>query len=150
MRKPFCCDATKHLYESYYLDQHGRGLPVFSGSRRQKGHGLGSILGGLFRSALPMLKRGLASFGRHALKTGLDIANDVVEGDGFKTSARRRIPEGIKRFATAQNIIPQRGRGRRKRKLARVDFSVAKSATSKKKRVKRRKTRSHREKDIFD
>ena len=69
MRKKFCCDASKHLYENYYVDQSGSGLPVFVGSRGQRGHGLGSILSGLFRSALPMLRRGLATFGKHALKT---------------------------------------------------------------------------------
>ena len=78
MRKKYCCDANKHLYESYYLDQSGSGVPVFAGSRGQRGHGLGSLLSGFFRSALPMLKRGLATFGKHALKTGLEIANDVV------------------------------------------------------------------------
>ena len=56
--------------------------------RGQKGHGLGSMLSGLFRSAVPMLKRGLATFGKHALKTGLEIADDVAAGKSFKDSAR--------------------------------------------------------------
>ena len=114
MRKKFCCDASKHLYENYYVDQSGSGLPVFVGSRGQRGHGLGSILSGLFRSALPMLRRGLATFGKHALKTGLEIANDVVAGDNIKDSARKRVPEGIKRFATTSNFFNQSGSGRRR------------------------------------
>ena len=140
MRKPFCCDASRHLYESYYTNQSGNGLPVFSGSRGQRGHGLGSILGGLFRSALPMLKRGLAAFGKHALKTGLDIANDVVSGDQFKESAKRRIPEGIKRFAQSQDIIPQSGHGSRKRR------SLTLSKKNKKKNKKKKPRKNH---DIF-
>ncbi|KAJ8020741.1 hypothetical protein HOLleu_40415 [Holothuria leucospilota] len=46
-------------YEQYYLQQVGNGLPVFHGARVQKGHGLGNILGGLFRSAMPLFQRGL-------------------------------------------------------------------------------------------
>lgn len=111
MRKKFCCDASKHLYERYYLEQSGSGVPVFVGSRGQRGHGLGSLLSSLFRSAFPMIKRGLATFGKHALKTGLEIANDVVEGGSLKESAKRRVPEGIKRFAKPENFINQSGAG---------------------------------------
>lgn len=119
MRKPYCCDASKHLYESYYRDQSGSGMPIFIGGRGQRGHGLGSMLSGFFRSAFPMIKRGLAAFGKHALKTGLDIANDVVAGDSFKESTKRRVPEGIKRFATSENFINQSGSGRRQIKRKR-------------------------------
>ena len=115
-KKPYCCEASRDLYKHYYIAQSGNGLPVFVGARGQRGHGLGSLLGGLFRSAFPMIKRGLATFGKHALKTGLEIANDVVEGQNIKESARRRVPEGIKRFAKREAFISQSGRGRRKRR----------------------------------
>jgi hypothetical protein len=95
-------------------------MPVFIGARGQRGHGLGSMLSGFFRSAFPMIKRGLAAFGKHALKTGLEIANDVVAGDSFKESTKRRVPEGIKRFATSENFINQSGSGRRRIKRRRV------------------------------
>ena len=121
MRKKFCCDASKHLYETYYLDQSGSGIPVFSGSRGQKGHGLGSLLGGLFRSAMPMIKRGLATFGKHALKTGLEIANDVVSGESVKQSAKRRISQGIKQFAKPENFINQSGSGRKRSRRKKTD-----------------------------
>ena len=136
MRKKFCCDASRHLYERYYVDQSGNGMPIFVGTRGQRGHGLGSLLGGFFRSALPMLKRGLATFGKHALKTGLEIANDVVEGKSIKEAAKRRVPEGIKRFATSENFINQSGSGRRRRKRI---------AAPPKRKAKKRSRRS----DIF-
>ena len=120
MRKKYCCDASKHLYESYYLDQSGSGIPIFVGASGQRGHGLGSMLSGFFRSAFPMIKRGLAAFGKHALKTGLEIANDVVAGDSFKESTKRRVPDGIKRFVTSENFINQSGNGRMKIKKRRV------------------------------
>ncbi len=73
-------------YEHYYTQQVGNGLPVFSGPRNQRGYGLGGILGGLFRSAMPLLKKGVSSLGREALSTGVSIAKDALEG---KTSKRR-------------------------------------------------------------
>ena len=130
MKRKYCCDASKGIYEDYYLAQSGNGLPVFQGSRGQRGHGLGSMLSELFRSAVPMIKRGLATFGKHALKTGLEIAGDVSEGKSFKDSARERIvPKilpGIKRFAEQELFSNQSGSGRRRRakkiKRARKDI----------------------------
>ena len=120
MKKKFCCDASRGEYEDYYMRQSGSGMPVFQGYQGQRGHGLGSMLSGLFRSAVPMLKRGLATFGRHALKTGLEIAGDVAEGKSFKDSARERIVPtilpGIKRFAEEEFINNQSGSGKRRRK----------------------------------
>jgi hypothetical protein len=109
-------------------------MPVFVGARGQRGHGLGSMLSGFFRSAFPMIKRGLAAFGKHALKTGLEIANDVVAGDSFKESTKRRVPEGIKRFATSESFINQSGSGRRRIKRRRITKS---------------KKKKHRHNDIF-
>ena len=50
-RRMYCCDASRGLYEEYYSRQNGGEIPVFAGSRVQRGHGLGSILGGFFSSA---------------------------------------------------------------------------------------------------
>jgi hypothetical protein len=57
MKQRYCCDAQKSLFTDYYINQAGGSLPVFQGSRGQRGHGFGSVLSGLFRSAVPMLKR---------------------------------------------------------------------------------------------
>jgi hypothetical protein len=116
MKKRFCCDASREMYEDYYMQQ-GRGVPVFQGSRGQRGHGLGSMLSGLFRSAMPMIRRGLAVFGKHALKTGAQIATDVSEGRSLKESAMSRLPEGIKRMATSGDFSMQSGSGKRKRSI---------------------------------
>jgi len=124
MRRKFCCDASRSMYEDYYMQQSGSGLPVFQGSRGQRGHGLGSMLSGLFRSAVPMLKRGLATFGKHALKTGLEIAGDVSEGKSFRDSARDRIVPtilpGIKRFAEEELFNNQSGSGKRRKRVRRL------------------------------
>jgi hypothetical protein len=105
MRKPYCCDASRSLYENYYVSQSGNGMPIFEGHRGQRGHGLGSMLAGLFRGAIPMLKRGLAIFGKQALRSGLEVANDVAEGRDWRDSVRQHVPvgisKGIKTFSSA-------------------------------------------------
>lgn len=94
--KEFCCDASRQAYRNYYINQAGSGMPIFIGSKNQRGHGLGSILSGLFKSAAPLLKKGLSSLGKNAFKTGLSIAGDVLEGRSAAESARMRGSEGIK------------------------------------------------------
>lgn len=117
MRRQFCCDASRFAYEDYYSKQSGSGMPVFQGARTQRGHGLGSILSGFFRSAWPLIQTGAKAFGKQVLRTGLQIANDVSEGRNFKESSRRRIPEGIKAFASSNDFNAQSGSGRKRRKI---------------------------------
>ena len=81
-------------YENYYVGQVGRGHPVFTGARTQRGYGLGGILGGLFRSAMPLIKRGAKALGREALRTGVGIAQDAVEGKDIKTAKSRLLLAG--------------------------------------------------------
>ena len=38
----------------------------------------------------------------NAVKTGMEVADDVLEGQSFKESAKKRVPAGIKR--TVQNL----------------------------------------------
>ena len=81
------------LYEDYYLHQTGRGLPVFSGPALQRGHGLGGILGGVMRMAVPLLKKGAKYLGRQALQTGVGLAEDVLAGKNIKSSAKQRLTQ---------------------------------------------------------
>ena len=140
-KRVFCCDGSRHLYETYYMDQTGNGMPVFYGSRGQRGHGLGSILGGLFRGAMPMIKRGLAAFGKQALRTGLEMANDVADGYSVKSSAKQRIPQAIKRLAGG--VLNQSGSGHVKVKRRKTSKKVTKKTSQPTKKRRRRR------RDIF-
>ena len=116
MKKKFCCDASRDMYEDYYMQQSGGGaMPVFAGARYQKGHGLGSILSGLFRRVLPFLKANGKNFAVNMLRTGIDVADDVFDGGKkFTESLKERVPEGIKR--TVQDLTFQSGSGLGKRR----------------------------------
>ena len=64
-------------------------------------------------------------------KQALNVATDMIDGKSFKESAKDRLKEGIKRFASHREAIQQSGRGvRRKRRRQ--------SKKSSKKRKKRK------------
>ena len=133
MKQRYCCDAQKSLFTDYYVNQAGGSLPVFQGSRGQRGHGFGSVLSGLFRSAVPMLKR----IGKQALTTGAYIASDMLGGKKFDEAAKTRVRQGINSFLEPpDDVSEQTGSGRRRR------------ATKRKRTTKRRKN-SKRHIDIF-
>ena len=81
---------TDSVYKNYYLNQAGHGIPVYKGSGLQRGHGLGSILGGLLRSAAPLMKSAAKTIGREALNFGVGLAKDALSGEDVKSSAEKR------------------------------------------------------------
>lgn len=96
MKKKFCCNATHGMYEDYYKRQSGGAMPVFVGRRYQRGHGIGSMLSGLFRKVVPFIKDNVKNIGMNLLRTGTDIAQDMIQGKKFKEAARRHVPTALK------------------------------------------------------
>ena len=90
------------LYEKYYCSQHGNGLPsgipVFMGSRSQKGRGLGSFFGGLGRMALPWLQTSGKALLREGLGTGMRVAQDALAGRNIGEAFRDRAKEAGQRL----------------------------------------------------
>ena len=123
MKKTYSCEASRALYEDYYTKQSGRELPVFYGSRTQRGNGIGSVLGGLFRRALPFLKNGAEILGKQAL----NVATAMIDGKSFKESAKDRLKEDIKAFASQRETIQQSGSGVRRRRRRQSKKSSKKS-----------------------
>ena len=94
------------MFEDMYLKQIGHGMPTFAGTQYQRGHGLGNILRSLTRFALPILKKGARSFGKQALRTGMNIAQDAMQGRNIKSAAKKHLSQGM------TDLITQRGRGK--------------------------------------
>ncbi len=78
------------MYEDYYLEQVGSGLPAFTGARMQRGHGLGNIFSGLVRAVMPLVKSGVKALGKQGVQTGIQIAEDVLAGQKPKQAVKRR------------------------------------------------------------
>lgn len=77
-------------YDAYFDAQTGGGgglgrsgyggiSHVYIGSPNQRGHGIGSFLGGLFRRIIPLLKQGARTIGKEALRSGVNVANDILD-----------------------------------------------------------------------
>ena len=124
-------------YNDYYARQAGGSLPYFAGAQYQRGHGLGSLFGGLLRSVMPLLKRGAVALGRGALKTGVRIADDVLSGQNIKTAAKRRVTDAV-----LSGLRAPPGK--------RIKRPTAKATVTAVKRRHKRKTFKKREADIFD
>ena len=71
----------------------GGALHYFFGARVQRGHGLRSLIGVLLRSVAPLTRRGVVALGKRALRTGMQIAEDVVAGQNIKQVAKRRATD---------------------------------------------------------
>ena len=84
-------------YITYYENQVGSGGGIehfYHGSIYQRGHGIGSFLGGLFRKALPILTSGLKAVGKEALRSGVQVLDDVAgQNKDFKDSLKMRLGE---------------------------------------------------------
>jgi len=79
-------------------------MPVFAGSRQQQGHELGSVLEGIFRRyVIPFFRSHGKAIASDVLKTGVNVAEDVLGERTLKESVKKRVLEGIKR--TAQSLI---------------------------------------------
>ena len=87
-----------------YVQSGKGGFPVFRGSRMQRGYGIGSVLSGMLRAAVPFLRRGAQALGKQALRTGLDVGRDVLSGRKLKDSARQRT------LQTVRNVVEKAGR----------------------------------------
>ena len=117
---------TGESYKDHYLSQIGSGMPVYSGATMQRGYGVGNILRGLFKVAVPLMK----SVGRSALRRGAPILKEVgkkvikhgldemtsskrpkimrIVGDTLRAATSTKKPIGKKK----KTITRGRGRGR--------------------------------------
>ena len=85
-------DRTAQFYSTPSYVGRGAGLPIFVGSRRQRG---GSILGSVKSLVLPTL----TSVGKTALKQAVglagDVASDIARGRNIRQSLKQH---GLKRL----------------------------------------------------
>ena len=119
-------------------------MPVFSGSRRQRG---GSVLGALKSVFMPMLRTVGRKGAQAALGLATDVLGDVTSGKSFATSIKRRGISRAKRLggdilSTAVNRVQTAiGPKRKATSLRRAAPSRKRSAPTKAKQTaKRRRT----------
>ena len=129
-------------YASYYKTQAGGNGIFFKGAPIQRGHGLGNILGGLFKSALPIFAQGAKVVGKEALRAGVGVAADVLDGQSVKTATKQRARQvAQKTTAKALRALSGNSTPRKKGLKRKAVGASGRKAPSK---------RTKRTPDIFD
>jgi len=108
------------VWSDYYLNQaiqSGHGLDGFQGLPYQRGNGLGSLFGRLFRSILPVARRvgksALKTIGKEALHMGTNVIGDLTEGQDVKESVKKRGLQATKNLINkAETAVKNQSGGR--------------------------------------
>lgn len=101
--------------QNYYIEQAGSGLAGFRGVRYQRGRGFfGRLLSG---AVFPLLR----FLGKNVLKTGTNVASDLLQSDDFsieniKDIAKNRAKEGAVE-AFKDGFRRMRGKGKRRKRI---------------------------------
>lgn len=99
-------------------------MNVYRGTPYQRGYGIGSFLGGLFRTVAPILRSGAKAVGKQVLRSGIGFLGDIAAGTtppGHAADARFREFTGtLKRKADEKLERVLRGGGLKRRRVQRV------------------------------
>lgn len=94
--------AELEALTQYYIAQAGSGNSFYSGPIYQRGRGpiqrgggVGSFLGGLFRRVLPILKKGTTAVGRELINSGSNFLNDIANNVNPRTAFKNRSKEAV-------------------------------------------------------
>lgn len=135
-------------YQDYYDNQIGGGrhYKIFVGAPYQKGHGIGSFLGGLFRAAIPLIRNGAVAVGQEALSTGMSVAADMaLRRVPLKESLKARLHESTSNLKRkADNKIDTLMQGSGYKRAKKTKRSHSRRSRGKKRKPKKKLTHSHR------
>ena len=160
-------------YTVYYTDQVGGHVSrVYIGNPTQRGHGIGSFLGGLYRAVLPLFKSGVEAIGKETFRSGINILDDVANKNiTIREALKNRgneTADNLKRKALEKIDKMMTGSGYKKRRITKKRQSVKKHSRKRigvkrlkkskqqkkkktvKKRVNKRKNKSRTAYDIFN
>ena len=114
VRKQYCigdCDFQQHFSQS------GKGIgEVFRGAPYQRGSGFSSAFK---RYGIPLFK----FFGKHMLRTGLDLGSDALDDNLNKETLKKRLRQGAIRLGedslgkASEFLAKQKGAGEKEKEL---------------------------------
>lgn len=128
---------SQRTLEDFYSKQ-AKGYDLDLGIR-QKGSGLGSILGvlgkryaiPLFNAALPYIKKGANIVGKEILKEGEGLIDDIIGGNNVIRSVKKRGGRGL------SNLIGQIGKGRKRKRIGQIGTVRKRIVKIKRNKIKR-------------
>lgn len=122
-RQPYRYGDSQEFYNDYYDEQVGNGYGVYGGrsvmsaANDMTGAGFGSVLAKLARKTLPFAK----VLGKRLLSGTAGLAEDLLSGEDFATSASRRLASAGRGVAEdlasrKRSAVRARAKGRKSRK----------------------------------
>lgn len=142
------------LYTNYYLRQVGSGAgSIYSGPSYQRGYGIGSFLGGLFRAVYPLITKGTKAVGSELFKSGVGLLGDLMNEDP-DIALKKRGKELVSNLGTRTSehlfgkgygyngLLPRAGAQstrRTRRRKSRVNSVVKKRKSVRRRRTTRKK-----------
>ena len=139
-------------FEATYDNQNGHDPfdnCITINTSTQKGKGVGSLLKGVFRSVLPVVKKGGKdvgkAVGKEALRAGVNILDDITHEKPFKESFHNNIRESgkkLKRKAEEKLDKLMSGSGYKTKRRARKQQLTTNSDTANTKSKKRSKVKA--------
>ena len=145
--------SCPRLYEDYYVNQVGHGLPVFvgggGGGRRYRGHGFGSLLAGIGRAVVPLLKKGGKALLKEGARTGLRVAQDVVSGQRLGSALKQRAGQSGKRLLKQVLSSPSPSPSQRRQKRIKTKRTAQGKQSGRQRRRQQPKKQQRRVTDIF-
>ena len=144
------------VWQQYYQEQArqvGHGLFGYQGTQFQRGNGLGSFFGRLFRAILPVAKSvgksALKSVAKQAVNFGSNVIGDLSDGQHINQSLKKRSLQATQNLLKeADQKLNQSGQGLGKRKVVSKTVSVV---PKKKRRLpaKKKQPAKNKQTDIF-
>lgn len=89
------CHPTESTFHNHYQNQRGNGISIFRGNQRGRGI-FGSLIGGLLRSAVPVLKSVARGALKHVARAGINVASDFVGGQNLRDSVKSRSQQQVR------------------------------------------------------
>ena len=83
-------------FERHYKTQIGGG-GFYSGVKYQQGYGLGGLFSKLGRFVIPLLKPVAKSIGKQVVRSGTQLADDILNGQNPKQAFKKKFEAGCKR-----------------------------------------------------
>lgn len=139
-------------YTNYYLEQAGSGMGnVYSGVTYQKGFGIGSFLGGLFRRAIPLLSMAGKALGSEFFKTSGNIVSDIVSKKPWREAVQARMSDAGNNITSTfghqvDNLL---GKGYKRRTHKKLGQSLHRRGRVKKRKISPKHRVNLLPRDIF-
>lgn len=127
---------SSKYWEDILISQAGGSMDHFMGNEYQRGGGFGSILKNIIKVIAPVAKKSIKALGKQAVRTGVSVARDALEGEdplkSLEMHSRRNASHMLDKMMTKR---PKKN-NKRKKKMKGGGRKKGKTKTTRRRRRK--------------